>query len=232
VPFLALRLGAPSLSFWVMGAASSAVALAVMLLPETKGRPQADSLEQLEALYSSPPAAGPRGGPAYKPLAVADDDRGGGGGGCGGWGARASGEDDEEAPDAPRAQGDQDAGCAPPAAHGPRASKVWGSFTSEWSDAGPDPAAWGDGVIGGRIGSGAGAGGAAGAMTAAERPPLPRPRPPLAASAGRGSPPAPAPPLLATSAAEGAAPRGLDAWVELGALAPLGPSQPPHHASS
>jgi hypothetical protein len=53
VPFLAARLRAPGLSFWVMGVIGVAASAAVLLLPETRGVPQADTIEQLEEIHSA-----------------------------------------------------------------------------------------------------------------------------------------------------------------------------------
>lgn len=73
VPYLAARLRAPELSFWVMGALGVAASAAVLLLPETRGKPQADTIEQLEEIYGRGGGGGSKGG---QPL------RAGGGGGA------------------------------------------------------------------------------------------------------------------------------------------------------
>ncbi|GBF89512.1 hypothetical protein Rsub_02084 [Raphidocelis subcapitata] len=169
VPFLAALLARPALPFLVMGAASLAASAGVLLLPETRGRPQVDTTEQLEALYGNTACSSGGGGggessgggsswglafrgrgsgAAYKQLPVAE--------------AAAAAPPPKAAPswlgsaslDAPpRRAADQAARGvlrgAPSLGRGGSSGAVWGSFTSDWGDG---PAAAGAGA-----GAGAGA---------------------------------------------------------------------------
>ncbi|KAI8467998.1 MAG: major facilitator superfamily domain-containing protein [Monoraphidium minutum] len=88
VPYLAARLGAPALPFWAMAALGGGAAAAVLLLPETRGRAQADTIEQLEDVYR--PGGGGGGG----------GDAGGGGVAGGGGDAFAGGSGRDQGPGA------------------------------------------------------------------------------------------------------------------------------------